>query len=147
MEKYDLQRFLDAHNQAYLRALSEVRSGKKETHWMWFIFPQLKGLGKSDTAKFYAISDLPEAREYLAHPVLGRHLLEITRELLKITDRTAGEIFGHADDLKLHSSMTLFAEAADGNSLFSKVIKHYFGGDKDLSTMLLLKNKMDNDAV
>lgn len=147
MEKYDLQRFLDAHNQAYLRALSEVRNGKKETHWMWFLFPQLKGLGKSDTAKFYALSGLLEAREYLGHPVLGRHLLEITAELLKITDRTASELFGHPDDLKLHSSMTLFAEAADGNPLFSKVINHYFGGNKDLSTLQLLKKQDGNDAV
>jgi uncharacterized protein (DUF1810 family) len=138
MKKKDLLRFLDAHNQAYLGALSEIRNGRKETHWMWFIFPQLYGLGKSDTAKFYALSDLQQAMEFLNHPVLGKHLLEISTELLKIEDRTALEIFGYPDDLKLHSSMTLFAQTGKDYPVFSEVIRRYFGGIEDSKTIQLL---------
>src|SRR5690606_7849927 len=99
-----------AQNHVYQRALEEIRKGKKISHWMWYIFPQVEGLGHSDTAKYYAISDLDEAAEYLKHPVLSKHLIEIATALMTVNNRTALEIFGTPDDLKLRSSMTLFAE-------------------------------------
>jgi uncharacterized protein (DUF1810 family) len=146
--KNELTRFLDAQNQLYLKALSEIKNGQKESHWMWFIFPQLKGLGRSETAKFYAISNLDEAAAYLAHPVLGRHLIQISNELLNIDDKTANEIFSSPDDMKLRSSMTLFANIPDTDSVFEKVIDKYFNGLQDeLTLQLLLKNKLHNDAV
>ena len=148
MEEYNLKRFLDAQNQVYLKALSEIRNGKKETHWMWFIFPQLKGLGQSETARFYAIADLQEATEFLAHPVLGRHLVQISEELLQIKDKSAKEIFEHPDDVKLRSSMTLFANVKDTNPVFASVLKHYFDGLQDEETLqLLLRNKLSHAII
>ena len=115
---------------------------------MWFILPQLKGLGQSETARFYAIADLQEATEYLAHPVLGRHLIQISEELLHIKDKSASEIFGHPDDLKLRSSMTLFANVENPNPVFTAVLTHYFGGLQDEVTLeLLLRNKASHDVI
>src|SRR5688572_25820932 len=105
-DKYKLTRFLEAQNLVYLNALAEVRAGLKQTHWMWFIFPQLKGLGRSSTAGFYAISGLGEASAYLDHPVLGKHLVQIANALLELEGKSALAIFGSPDDLKLKSSMT-----------------------------------------
>ena len=148
MEEYNLKRFLDAQNQVYLKALSEISNGKKETHWMWFIFPQLKGLGQSETAQFYAIADLQEATEFLAHPVLGRHLIQISEELLQIKDKSAKEILGYPDDVKLRSSMTLFANVKDTNPVFASVLKHYFDGLQDEETLqLLLRNKLSHAII
>ena len=148
MEEYNLKRFLDAQNQVYLKALSEIKNGKKETHWMWFIFPQLKGLGQSETARFYAIADLQEATEFLAHPVLGKHLIQISEELLQIKDKSAKEILGYPDDVKLRSSMTLFANVKDTNPVFASVLKHYFDGLQDEETLqLLLRNKLSHAII
>ena len=148
MESHHLKRFLDAHNQVYLKALAEIRNGKKETHWMWFLFPQLKGLGKSDTAQFYGIADLKEAEDYLQHPVLGRHLIEISEALLVIEDKTAHEIFGTPDDLKLRSSMTLFANATPSPSVFAKVLNRYFDGMQDEMTLqLIVRSKLKHDII
>lgn len=148
MEEYNLKRFLDAQNQVYLKALSEIKNSKKETHWMWFIFPQLKGLGQSETARFYAIADLQEATEFLAHPVLGRHLVQISEELLQIKYKSVKEIFGYPDDVKLRSSMTLFANVKDTNPVFASVLKHYFDGLQDQETLqLLLRNKLSHAII
>ncbi|HEX8561602.1 MAG TPA: DUF1810 domain-containing protein [Flavobacterium sp.] len=143
-----LKKFLDAQNQLYLKALSEIKSANKQSHWMWFIFPQLKGLGRSETAMFYAINNLREAAAYLAHPVLGKHLVETSNELLNVKGKSATEIFGSPDDMKLRSSMTLFANVPDTNPIFEKVIDYYFDGLQDeLTLQLLLKNKLQNDTV
>ena len=138
-ENKELVRFLDAQNQMYLKALAEVRNGKKESHWMWFVFPQIKGLGFSETAKFYGIADLEEAEAYLAHPVLGKHLIEISEALLKIEDKTASEIFGTPDDMKLRSCMTLFSKVPETDEVFKKVLDKYFGGSQDDYTEELLQ--------
>jgi uncharacterized protein (DUF1810 family) len=135
----DLVRFLDAQNHAYLRALEEIRKGKKTSHWMWYIFPQIAGLGHSDTAKYYAINDLDEATEYLNHPVLGNHLIEIATDLLAVNNKTAQEIFGTPDNLKLRSSMTLFAEVEGADLVFQKVLDKYFDDQPDTRTLSLLK--------
>jgi len=139
----ELSKFLEAQNQMYLKALSEIKRGQKVSHWMWFIFPQLKGLGRSETAKFYAINSMDEATAYFTHPVLGRHLIEISNELLNHNGKTANEIFGSPDDLKLRSSMTLFANVPDTNPVFEKVIHKYFNGlQDDLTLQVLLKDKL-----
>lgn len=139
--KYDLQRFLNAQNQTYLRALEEVKEGQKVTHWMWFIFPQLKGLGHSETAQFYAIQNLSEAQLFMQHPVLGANLLEICQALLLVRDKTANDIFGYPDELKLQSSMTLFLRAADQNTVFKSVLDKYFEGALDIETLIRLEAK------
>lgn len=139
--KYNLTRFLDAQNQVYLNALDEIRRGRKQSHWMWFVFPQLKGLGHSTTSEFYGITDLDEAESYLAHPVLGKHLVEISGQLLKIEGKTASEIFGSPDDMKLRSSMTLFSTAGNTHPVFKQVLEKYFSGIPDELTMKLL-NKL-----
>lgn len=130
-----LPRFLEAQNHNYLKALSEIKSGKKISHWMWYIFPQLKGLGKSDMANFYGIEDLQEAAHYLAHPVLGKHLLEISEALLEIDGKSVHDIFGNPDDLKLRSSMTLFARLDNAPPVFAAVLEKYFGGAGDPKTL------------
>jgi uncharacterized protein (DUF1810 family) len=137
-DNFDLTRFLDAQNKLYLTALSEIRNGKKQSHWMWFIFPQLTGLGHSDTAKFYGIDSTEEAMMYLAHPVLRKHLIEISAALLKIENKTASDIFGSPDDLKLHSSMTLFANVPNTDPVFARVIDKYFNGLQDQRTLQIL---------
>ena len=148
MNKDQLSRFLDAQNQVYLKALSEIRNGQKQTHWMWYVFPQLKGLGKSDTAKFYGINTLDEAADYLAHPILGKHLIEISNSVLEINGRSAAEIFGSPDDVKLRSSMTLFANVPNADPVFEKVLQKYFNGSHDEYTLeLLLKIKFSHDTV
>lgn len=138
-ENKGLTRFLEAQNQMYLKALAEVRNGEKQSHWMWFVFPQIKGLGFSETAKFYGIADLDEAEAYLSHPVLGKHLIEISEALLKIEDKTATEIFGTPDDMKLRSSMTLFAKVNNANTVFIEVLQKYFHGMQDTYTEELLE--------
>jgi uncharacterized protein (DUF1810 family) len=133
----DLDRFVDAQDGAYDDALAELSSGRKRTHWIWFIFPQIAGLGSSPTAQLYAIRSLDEARAYLAHPVLGPRLRECAQALLTVQGRSAREILGYPDDLKLRSSMTLFARAADDPQPFQAVLDRYYDGP-DPRTLALL---------
>lgn len=133
---FNLQRFISAQETDYSTALSEIIKGKKQSHWMWYIFPQIEGLGFSETSKFYAIKDLKEAEEYLKHPVLGRRLVEISSELLKLKINNAHQIFGSPDDMKLHSSMTLFSLITGADPVFQNVLNKFFEGKKDERTIL-----------
>jgi uncharacterized protein (DUF1810 family) len=133
----DLSRFLKAQEQDYEQALREIRSGRKRSHWMWYIFPQIQGLGFSPTAQYYAIRDLQEARDYLAHPVLGARLKEISSALLDLNGLSASEIFGYPDDLKLRSSMTLFRMADLNETVFLEVLEKYYDGKPDARTVEL----------
>ena len=139
MEKeYDLNRFLKAQELMYPWALREIKNGRKQTHWMWFIFPQLKALGQSNTALYYGIEDLDEAKQYLAHPVLGTRLKEISKVLLNLKTNDPYRVMGDIDGLKLCSSMTLFAEVEGYDSVFGKVIDKYYNGNKDMNTIHIL---------
>ena len=133
----DLNRFIEAQKHSYEIALYEMRTGRKRSHWMWYIFPQIRGLGFSSTAQYYAIRDKNEAKAYLEHPVLGKRLLEITEALLKIKGNDANEVFGYPDDMKLRSSMTLFY-LVSGNDVFKKVLDKFFNGKLDEKTKKLL---------
>jgi uncharacterized protein (DUF1810 family) len=139
-DKYNLSRFVTAQDAVYEGVLAEIRQGMKRSHWMWFVFPQIDGLGQSSTARFYAIKDADEATAYLNHPVLGERLRECCRALLALEGRTASEIFGFPDDLKLKSSMTLFAEVASDSVIFRNVLEKYYAGTKDERTLELLAN-------
>ncbi len=130
---FDLERFEEAQAEVYGRALAELRSGRKASHWMWFVFPQIEGLGQSWMSKKYAISGLPEARAYLAQPVLGPRLVECCEAVLGVEGRSASEIFGFPDDAKLRSSMTLF-DAVEPGAVFAKVLEKYYGGGRDPET-------------
>lgn len=135
----DLNRFLEAQERKYDIALSEIKSGKKKRHWMWYIFPQIIGLGVSVTADYYAIKNINEAKEYLNHPVLGNRLREISNELLKLAENDANAIFGYPDDLKLKSSMTLFMQVEKNkDNVFKKVIDKFFNGELDDKTLNIL---------
>lgn len=134
----DLKRFTDAQETSYATALAEIKNGRKRTHWMWYIFPQIAGLGSSETSKFYAIKNKTEAEEYLRHPALGKRLAEIAEALLEIEGKTANQIFGSPDDVKLKSSMTLFGALDDTNLVFQRVLDKYFGGAKDKRTLQLI---------
>jgi len=136
--EYDLERFVTAQDRVYAGVLEELRAGRKSSHWMWFVFPQVAGLGLSETSRRYAISSLEEARAYLAHPVLGPRLVECARVLAELDGRSAEEIFGPVDSMKLRSSMTLFARADPGEILFRGVLDRYFGGASDARTDALL---------
>lgn len=137
-DPFDLQRFVDAQAQIYDRALAELRAGEKRSHWMWFVFPQLAGLGFSAMAQRYAISGLDEARAYLAHPVLGPRLLACTDAVLAVEGRTTHQIFGSPDDMKFRSSMTLFRAAAPEEPRFDRALERYYGGAADERTMARL---------
>ncbi len=137
-DPFDLARFLAAQETAYAQALAEVRRGRKRTHWMWFVFPQFAGLGSSPTARLFAIGSLDEARAYLAHPVLGPRLVECAETLLLLDGASASGIFPYPDDLKLHSSMTLFDQVAGPGSTFGRVLQKYFGGKRDDRTLRLV---------
>ena len=132
-----LDRFVSAQASVYPSALAELAAGRKRTHWMWFIFPQIAGLGSSPAAQRYAIASLDEARAYLAHPVLGPRLRECARALLAVEGKSAEKILGYPDDLKLRSSMTLFARAADDPDVFEAVLERYYDGP-DPRTLALL---------
>lgn len=136
----NLSRFLEAQSNTYEQALAEIKGGRKRTHWMWFIFPQLQGLGYSETARFYAIRDLVEARLYLQHPVLGARLIEISEALLAAEGKTANQILGSPDDLKLRSSMSLFAAVPGAAPVFQAVLDKYYAGKADEKTLQLLKD-------
>lgn len=133
-----LDRFLEAQRGDYAAALAEVRRGRKTSHWMWYIFPQIAGLGQSSTARYYSIRDLEEAREYYAHPVLGQRLREITSVLLALRGSDPVAVFGGIDSMKLKSSMTLFTAAAPDDPLFRQVLDKYYGGEQDSLTLRLL---------
>jgi len=139
-DPYQLQRFVTAQDEGgtYDAAVAELRRGHKRSHWMWFVFPQIAGLGRSPASRTYAISSLSEARAYLAHPVLGPRLIECTRILTELSGRTAQDIFGGIDAVKLRSSMTLFAYADPANPVFRRVLDAYFGGVPDQATERLL---------
>jgi uncharacterized protein (DUF1810 family) len=135
---HGLERFVAAQEGVYPAVVAELRAGRKTGHWMWFVFPQVAGLGSSSTARAYAVSGLDEARAYLAHPVLGPRLREAAELAAAVQGRTASEVFGYPDDLKLRSSMTLFARAAPQDPVFTAVLDRYFGGDPDPRTLELL---------
>jgi uncharacterized protein (DUF1810 family) len=138
-EHKDLVRFLEAQNHVYLKALDEIKSGQKRSHWMWYIFPQMKGLGSSENARYFGIKSLDEAAAYVQHPILGKHLIEITKALLTIEGKSASDIFGYPDDLKLHSSMTLFSKVENADPVFNEVLKKYFNGVLDQGTLKILE--------
>ena len=137
---YNLQRFVDAQTGVYEGACAELRRGRKTGHWMWFIFPQLKGLGFSSMAEYYGIASLAEARAYMEDPLLGERLIECSRIVTLIEERSLREIFGSPDDMKFKSSMTLFAHAATANSIFIEAIDKYCGGKFDSLTLDLLRS-------
>jgi uncharacterized protein (DUF1810 family) len=137
-DPYNLNRFVQAQEGAYQQALSEIRQGMKRSHWMWYIFPQLAGLGSSPTSRLYAISSAAEAGAYLAHPTLGPRLVQCAEALLAVRGRSAHEIFGSPDDLKLRSCATLFAHVSPSGSVFEKLLDALFGGAPDDRTLHLL---------
>ena len=137
-DPYDLSRFVRAQTDTYEQALAEVRSGRKQSHWMWFIFPQYDGLGFSSTSKHYAVKSASEAVAYLHHPVLGPRLLECAEAVVAIEGRSAFEIFGSPDDLKLRSCATLFDSISPGGSVFERLLDKYFGGERDDRTLQLI---------
>ncbi|MBN9523635.1 DUF1810 domain-containing protein [bacterium] len=134
-DPHDLRRFLEAQAGDYERALAEVRGGRKRTHWMWYVFPQLAGLGSSPTAVRYAIRSAAEARAYLAHPVLGPRLVACAEAALAVEGRSATDVFGTPDDLKLRSCATLFAHVSPAGSVFDQLLAKYFGGEPDGETL------------
>jgi uncharacterized protein (DUF1810 family) len=134
-DPYELRRFVDAQNPVYTQVLRELRDGEKESHWMWFIFPQLRGLGHSRMSTVYGIASQKEAEAYLAHPILGPRLRECTQIVNRIERRSIEEIFGSPDDLKFRSSMTLFARAAHDNLDFQDALQKYFAGQPDPLTL------------
>jgi uncharacterized protein (DUF1810 family) len=137
-DPFGLTRFVDAQQPVYETVLRELRAGRKRSHWMWFVFPQLRGLGSSPTAVRFGITSIDEARAYLAHDLLGARLRECAALVAGIEGRSARDIFGSPDDLKLRSSMTLFARAADGDSVFATVLQKFYGGEEDPATLTRL---------
>jgi uncharacterized protein (DUF1810 family) len=135
LDRYNLQRFVDAQYSIYARVRDELQAGQKESHWMWFIFPQIKGLGTSPTAQQYAITDIDEAKAYLNHPLLGLRLRECTQLVNAVNGRPIEHIFGYPDHLKFHSSMTLFARVHPSDKLFAAALTKYFNGDVDRRTL------------
>lgn len=138
-DPYLLERFVEAQEDVFAEVLDELRAGHKRGHWMWFIFPQLKGLGHSAAAAYYGIGSLEEAAAYLRHPVLGPRLVECTELVNEVEDRSIHEILGSPDDLKFRSSMTLFARAGEDDAVFRAALKKYFGGEPDRLTLELLR--------
>ena len=136
--KDGLERFLTAHQTCFQTALQEIKSGQKRSHWMWFIFPQIAGLGQSETARYYAIEDLEEARAYLEDHTLGKHLIEISEALLQVESKDALAVMGWPDNLKLKSSMTLFAQAKPECKVFQRVLDKFFEGERDQKTIEIL---------
>jgi len=140
MDQYNLNRFLEAQMVTYEGAMLELTRGRKESHWIWYIFPQIEGLGRSDTAKLYSIKSLEEGRAYLEHPVLGPRLVEACEILLSLKDASLDEVMGFPDDLKLLSSMTLFEALFDSNSIFTKMIEFYFDDERDETSLEIIKS-------
>jgi len=142
-DRFQLQRFVDAQEPVYDDAVSELRAGRKRSHWMWFIFPQISGLGHSATSQTFAVSSLAEAVAYLAHPTLGPRLRECAALVAGIEGSSIGEIFGYPDDLKFRSSMTLFAAAAPQEPIFATCLQKYFGGQPDPLTLERLSRMVE----
>ncbi len=134
-DPYNLQRFVDAQDPVYDQVRSELKEGHKRSHWMWFVFPQIEGLGHTSLARKFAISSLDEATAYLKHPITGPRLIECTQLVINTTGRTIEQIFGYPDDLKFRSAMTLFARAATEESIFEDALRKYFKGDHDRLTI------------
>jgi uncharacterized protein (DUF1810 family) len=142
-DAYDLARFVRAQEHTYAQALAEIRGGRKRTHWMWYVFPQLSGLGSSPMAQRYAIAGRAEARAYLAHPLLGPRLHEIAAAVIELGPRPASSVFGSPDDLKLRSSATLFASVSGPGSVFERLLECCFAGAPDEKTVALLRQEQD----
>jgi len=138
-DPFDLNRFLKAQDDDYNRALSELTNGRKRTHWMWFIFPQIDGLAFSSMSQFYAIKSVDEAKAYLAHPVLGSRILECAEAVVAVNGKSITEIMGSPDDLKLRSCATLFAEVSESGSVFERILEKYYHGERDERTLDQLK--------
>ena len=137
-DPYQLKRFVEAQERDYPQAVSEIRRGQKRTHWMWYIFPQFDGLGFSATSRHYSIKSVAEATAYLNHPVLGPRLLECVAAALSVDNRSAYEVFGSPDDMKLRSCATLFAYVSPAGSVFERLLEKYFQGERDSKTLTLL---------
>ncbi len=143
-DPFDLNRFTSAQERVYDTVVAELRSGRKRSHWIWFIFPQIDGLGHSSTSIYYAIKSIEEARQYLNHPVLGARLVQCAETVLAVEGRSVSDIFGYPDDMKLKSSMTLFASVAENpESVFVRVLDKYFRGEQDERTLQLLARLRD----
>ena len=137
-DPFNLARFVEAQASVYEQVISELRCGVKRTHWMWFVFPQLRGLGQSSTAKYYGISSLAEAKAYVVHPILGARLMTCTGLVLATRNRSLGDIFGFPDDMKFRSSMTLFDATASGSTVFRDALNRFSNGEPDTLTLELL---------
>ena len=137
-DPYDLKRFVEAQEDDYLTALSEVRAGRKRSHWMWYIFPQFDGLGYSSMSRRYSIKSIAEAQAYLHHPILGPRLLECCAAVVVVERQSANDIFGSPDDMKLRSCATLFAQVSSPGSVFERLLDKYFRGERDEQTLRLL---------
>ena len=144
-DPYDLNRFVQAQEDDYERALYEIERGRKRSHWMWYIFPQFDGLGFSTTSKQYSIKSVAEARAYLSHPILGLRLTECVEAVLSVEGRSAYEIFGSPDDLKLRSCATLFASVSPKSSIFDQLLEKFFQGERDGKTLRLLNVSSKNE--
>ena len=145
-DPHDLARFVQAQDAVYDSALCEIRAGRKRSHWMWYVFPQLDGLGSSPVARRYAIRSAAEATAYLHHPVLGPRLAECAEALLRVKGRSATGIFGSPDDLKLRSCATLFAQVSPPGSVFQRVLDAYYQGERDPATLRLLGDPARHDS-
>ena len=141
MDDDQLGRFIQAQQKDYQTALAEIKNGRKRSHWIWYIFPQIQGLGYSETSRYYAIEDIDEAGRYLQHPVLGARLIEICTVLMGLKSNDAGQIFGSPDDMKLKSSMTLFSSLPNANPVFEAVLEKFFNGQKDSLTLRKLEQQ------
>ena len=142
IDDISLNRFLAIQERDYPKALNEINAGKKQSHWMWYIFPQLRGLGRSKMSEYYGIQDISEAKRYLENPILRDRLIELCKVLLLLNGRPAAAIFGSPDDSKLHASMTLFLRTSDEISVFGEVIEKYFNGMQHRQTIELLKGEI-----
>lgn len=138
MDNLDISRFVEAQKRSYQSALAEIKNGRKLSHWMWYIFPQIRGLGRSSTSQYYAIQSLDEATEFLRAPYLGGNLLEICQALTALKTNNATEVFGKPDDVKLKSSMTLFSLVPNANPVFQNVLDKYYDGKLDRRTLKIL---------
>lgn len=143
--QYDLSRFIRAQESDYRQALAEIRNGRKNSHWIWYIFPQLKGLGHSPMSEYYGIQDLNEAKAYLADPILGARLKELCQALLSLETNDALQVMGCPDNIKLRSSMTLFDAATESEDVFQRVLDKFFDGEKDRITLGMLRSHEDTD--
>ena len=145
-DPYKLDRFINAQERIYTNVLDELRNGEKRSHWMWFIFPQIDGLAHSTTSIYYAIRSIEEAQQYLDHPVLGKRLIECAEAVLGVEGRSVSQIFGYPDDMKLKSSMTLFAHVAASrpDSAFDRILDKYFNGERDHRTLQIIERLHDN---